>query len=92
VGRYAIDDAVPLESLQPGGPVPLVSIGDAARAQFVVHELTAEEAAAVGHGRRIPAARESEPVVAALGPDGSLVAMLDESGAEARPIVVFATS
>jgi len=90
VGRYAIADAVPLESLEPGGPVPLVSMGDAARAQFALHELTAEEATAVGHGKRIPFAGEGEPVVAALGPDGSLVAMLDESGPEARPIVVFA--
>jgi len=92
VGRYAIDDAVPLDDLEPDGPVPLVAMGDAARAQFVVHELTAEEVDAVGHGRRIPTAREGEPVVAALAPDGSLVAMLDESGPEARPIVVFATS
>ena len=65
-------------------------MGDAARAQFALHELTAEEATAVGHGKRIPIATEGEPVVAALGPDGSLVAMLDESGPEARPIVVFA--
>ena len=92
VGRFAIDDAVPLEGLEPGGPVPLVGMGDAARAQFVRHQLTAEEAEAVGHGRRIPAAVEGEPVVAALAPDGSLVAMLDESGAVARPIVVFAAA
>jgi tRNA pseudouridine55 synthase len=92
VGRFAVDDAVPLEELEPGGPVPLVAMGDAARAQFVRHELTAEEARAVGHGRRIPAAREGEAVVAALAPDGSLVAMLDESGPEARPIVVFAAA
>ena len=90
VGRFVIDDAVPLEGLEPGAPVPLLPMGDAARAQFVVHELTAEEAAAVGHGRRIPADREGETVVAALAPDGSLVAMLDESGPEARPVVVFA--
>ena len=90
VGRYAIDDAVPLDGLEPGGPVPLVAMGDATRAQFVVHELTAEEVGAVGHGRRIPTACEGEPVVAALAPDGSLVAMLDETGPEARPVVVFA--
>ncbi len=92
VGRFGIGDTVPLEGLAPGGPVPLVAMGDAARAQFVLHELTAEEAAAVGHGRRIPAAREGEPVVAALAPDGSLVAMLDETGPEARPVVVFAAA
>jgi tRNA pseudouridine55 synthase len=90
VGRYAIDDAVPLDDLEPDGPVPLVAMGNAARAQFVVHELTAEEVGAVGHGRRIPTACQGEPVVAALAPDGSLVAMLDETGTEARPVVVFA--
>ena len=31
-----------------------MSMGDAARAQFAVHELTAEEATAVGYGQRIP--------------------------------------
>jgi tRNA pseudouridine55 synthase len=90
VGRFALADAVPLEQLEPGGPVPLVPMGAAARAQFPVHELTADEAAAVGHGRRIPAPGDGGAVVAALAPDGSLVAMLDESRAEARPVVVFA--
>ena len=56
MGRFAIDDAVPLEGLEPGGPVPLVGMGDAARASSSLHQLTAEEAEAVGHGRRIPAA------------------------------------
>jgi tRNA pseudouridine55 synthase len=92
VGRFGIGDAVAMEALERGGPVPLVGMGDAARAQFAVHELTSEEATAVGHGRRIPAAREGAPVVAALAPDGSLVAMLDESGPEARPVVVFAAT
>ena len=92
MGRFGIGDAVPLATLEPDGPVPLLPMGEAARAQFAVHELTAEEAAAVGYGRRIPAAREGEPVVAALAPDGSLVAMLDESGPEARPLVVFAAA
>jgi tRNA pseudouridine55 synthase len=63
-------------------------MGDVARTQFAVHELDREEATAVGHGRRIPAVA-GEPVVAALAPDGSLVAILDESGPEARPVVVF---
>jgi tRNA pseudouridine55 synthase len=92
VGRFAIADAVPLDILEPGGPVPLLPMGDAALAQFAVHRLTPEETTAVGHGRRIPVAADGDAVVAALAPDGTLVAMLDESGPEARPIVVFATS
>lgn len=90
VGRFAIADAVPLEGLEPGGPVPLVPMGEAALEQFAVHRLTAEETTAIGHGRRIPAAADGGSLVAALAPDGSLVAMLDESRAEARSLVVFA--
>jgi tRNA pseudouridine55 synthase len=89
VGRFGLADAVALEQLEPGGCVPVRSMGDVARASFVVHDLSPREADAVGHGRRIPAARNGEPVVAAVAPDGSLVAMLDESRYEARPLVVF---
>jgi tRNA pseudouridine55 synthase len=92
VGSFAVGDAVALDRLEPGSPVPLRSMGEVARGQFAVHELTPEEVTAVGHGRRIPAARSGEPVVAALAPDGSLVAVLDESGPEARPVVVFSAS
>jgi tRNA pseudouridine55 synthase len=89
VGRFGLADAVALEQLEPGGCVPVRSMGDVARASFVVHDLSPQEADAVGQGRRIPAARNGEPVVAAVAPDGSLVAMLDESRSEARPLVVF---
>ena len=89
VGRFGLADAVALEQLELGGCVPVRSMGDVARASFVVHDLSPQEADAVGHGRRIPAARNGEPVVAAVAPDGSLVAMLDESRSEARPLVVF---
>ena len=89
VGRFDVADAAPLEGLEPGGPMRLLSMGDVARTEFAVHELTVEEAVAVGHGRRIPSARDGDPVVGALAPDGSLVAILDESRPEARPVVVF---
>jgi tRNA pseudouridine55 synthase len=89
VGSFAVRDAAPLDQLEPGSPVPLLAMGDVARTQFAVHELVPEEVTAVGHGRRIPSARPGEPVVAALAPAGALVAILDESGTEARPVVVF---
>jgi tRNA pseudouridine55 synthase len=90
VGRFLVADAVPLDVLKPGEPVPLMSMATAARASFAVHELTEAEAQAVSHGRRIPSARGGEPVVAALAPAGTLVAMVDESRTQARPLVVFA--
>ena len=72
--------------------IPLVPMGQAARAQFVVHEVTADEARAIGYGQRIASARLGEPVVAAIGPGGLLVAMLDESAPRARAHVVFQPS
>lgn len=90
VGRFAIAAATPLDQLDPERPAPLISLAEAARTQLMVHEVTEAEADAVGHGRRIPSAQVGEPVVAAFAPDGSLVAVLDESGVEARPTIVFA--
>jgi len=71
--------------------VPVTPLAQAARAQFAVRELTEEQARTIGYGQRVDSAEpgRTEPV-AALAPDGTLVAMLDESGAKARSHVVFA--
>lgn len=95
VGRFDIADAHTLPALeraQPGG-IPLLPLARAARAQFRVHELTAAQARALGFGQRIDADEPptTEPV-AAIGPDDTLVAMLDESGPQARTHVVFAAA
>lgn len=95
VGHLTIADAHPLEELvrrvDAGGEPPVVPLAEAAAAAFPVRHLTEQEATALGYGQRIPrhgGARED--VVAGLGPDGRLVALLDESGATARSAVVFA--
>lgn len=71
--------------------LPLVGLADAACAAMPVRHLSAQEAHRVGHGVRIPSERpgRAEPV-AALGPDGTLVAVLDESAARVMPLAVFA--
>jgi tRNA pseudouridine55 synthase len=57
---------------------------------FARRSLTQEEAREISFGRRIPSAEPGRgEVVAAVGPDGRLVAMLDESRATARAQVVF---
>ncbi|MEO3935594.1 tRNA pseudouridine(55) synthase TruB [Dermatophilaceae bacterium Soc4.6] len=101
VGRFGLDVAQPLDRLvalaeqavavgEPrGGGLPVVPMGVAARAQFVVHAVSADEARTIGYGQRITSALVGEPVVAAIGPDGDLVAMLDETRAQARSLVVF---
>ncbi|MEO7235800.1 MAG: tRNA pseudouridine(55) synthase TruB [Lapillicoccus sp.] len=90
VGRFDLAATTALEALDPEQPAPLVPLATAARTQLLAHDLTELEADAVGHGRRIPSALMGEKVVAAFAPDGTLVAVLDESGPEARPTVVFA--
>lgn len=94
VGAFTLDRAHDLEALGAiGDPeqIPVTPLADAARAQFTVRELTDTETTAVGYGQRVESAQEgrTEPV-AAFAPDGRLVAMLDESGRQARAHVVFA--
>jgi tRNA pseudouridine55 synthase len=95
VGSFTLDRAHGLEELTAragaGDPLPVIPLAEAARAAFPVRELSAEEARALGYGQRIRCAEPGrrEPV-AAFAPDGTLVAMLDESAHIARSHVVFA--
>lgn len=70
--------------------LPLVPLEDAARASMPVRVLDAEESRQVGHGVRIASEQPGRSeVVAAMAPDGRLVAILDESGDRVMPEVVF---
>lgn len=71
--------------------LPRTPLAEAACAALPHRELTAEEARALGFGQRVPSALpgRTDPV-AALAPDGTLVAVLDESRPTARAHVVFA--
>lgn len=94
VGAFSLDRAHGLEDLGLlSGPeaMPVLQLAEAARSQFAVRELSAEESTAVGYGQRVDSleAGRVEPV-AAFAPDGRLVAMLDESGHKAKAHVVFA--
>ena len=94
VGSFTIDAAHDLEDLgRLDGPeqVPVTGLADAARAQFAVRELSDEQARTIGYGQRVDSAEPGRTgPVAAFAPDGTLVAMLDESGHKARSHVVFA--
>ncbi|HEV7196542.1 MAG TPA: tRNA pseudouridine(55) synthase TruB [Pedococcus sp.] len=94
VGAFTLDGAHGLEDLGLlSGPeaMPVLQLAEAARSQFAVRELSAEESTAVGYGQRVDSleAGRTDPV-AAFAPDGRLVAMLDESGHKAKAHVVFA--
>ena len=69
----------------------MTPLATAARAALTTREIDADQARALGFGQRVPseAPGRGEPV-AALGPDGTLVAVLDETRPTARAHVVFA--
>lgn len=93
VGGLTLEHAHPLADLEArqGEPMPVVPLAEAARAAFTVRELDEAQARALGYGQRVPSAVPGRPEpVAALGPDGTLVAVLDESRPTARALVVFA--
>jgi tRNA pseudouridine55 synthase len=88
VGPYRVDQAATLEQL--AERLELVPLAQAARAAFGHRELTADEAARIAVGGRLPALGAGPAPVAAFGPDGSLVALLTEADGEARSLAVFA--
>lgn len=96
VGGYGLDVARALEDLEaePAGvPLPTLPLAAAARATFPVRELTDAETRALSYGQRIPAGGAGAGVtVAAIAPDGALVALLEDRGPHARPVLVFAAA
>ncbi|WP_312856875.1 tRNA pseudouridine(55) synthase TruB [Arthrobacter mobilis] len=91
VGPFGIEAAATLEEL--ASDLRVLDLDDAARVLFPVRELDAAEALDLSHGRRIGAgepAAAGAPPAAAFAPDGRLVALLQNRGSEARPLLVFA--
>lgn len=94
VGGYGLDVARTLDELAevaPDVPIDVVSLADSARATFPVRDLTLEEAAALSYGQRLSAPGDTtEGTVAAIAPDGHLVALVETRGGAVRPVLVFA--
>ena len=98
VGGYGIPACHPLPELEAAARadngsragLPLLPLAAAARAALPVRELTEAEARALSFGQSIALGPERAESVAALAPDGTLVAVLDESGSRPRTRVVFA--
>jgi tRNA pseudouridine55 synthase len=92
-GSYRIEDAHTLDEL--ADEFAVTPLAAAAAAAFPRLDLTAEDAARVAHGARLPAATLSAAGAAAgapaavFGPDGSLIALMREEGGRTRPLAVF---
>ena len=95
VGPYDLTAAQSLDELaraaEAGGPgaLPVVPLAAAAAAAFPARQLTPDEARALSHGGRLRAEGGPAGPVAAFGPDGTLIALVEEQGEQARPLAVF---
>jgi tRNA pseudouridine55 synthase len=91
-GPFAVADAAPVEeaaaALAEGSGRGVLPMTDAATAVFPRRDLTDAEATALGYGRRI-AATGTPGLVAAVTPDGRLVALVEDAGPAARVAVGF---
>jgi tRNA pseudouridine55 synthase len=83
IGPFSVDGAVPPGT--PGEPLPL----ERAVSHLPRLDLDPEEARAVSHGRILAPAGLPGPY-AVYGPDGRLMAVYQDEGAKARPLVVLA--
>jgi tRNA pseudouridine55 synthase len=90
VGRFTERDARTLDDLAgPGELVSAVLDPAAAMDPAAVRALTPDEAAALATGRTLDPTGRGDPV-AAVAPDGRLVAVIQDSAGRARPRVVLA--
>ncbi|MFS0703508.1 tRNA pseudouridine(55) synthase TruB [Cellulomonas sp. 179-A 9B4 NHS] len=93
VGGYGLDVARSLDVLAATPDdvaVDVLPLADAARAAFPVRELTEPEARALSYGQGVPVGDAPDGPVAAIGPDGVLVAVVRRRDDRLRPDVVLA--
>jgi tRNA pseudouridine55 synthase len=90
VGRFAEAEASTLEELAAPGRLAAAMLDPAAAmASVATRALTPAEASALANGRALDPTGHGDPV-AAVGPDGQLVAVIQDSAGRARPKVVLA--
>ncbi|MFJ9418238.1 tRNA pseudouridine(55) synthase TruB [Streptomyces sp. NPDC101227] len=96
VGPYKLDRARTLEQLQTAvddteGPgLPVMPIGEAADAAFTRWDVPETQARLLMNGARIPIPRfEGGGPVAAFGPDGTFLALVENQGGKAKSLAVF---
>jgi tRNA pseudouridine55 synthase len=91
-GPFDVARAAPVEAaagaLLAGGGAGFLPMTDAATTVFPARALTEEEARALVFGQRIPATG-APGLTAAVGPDGRLVALVEDAGRTARVAVGF---
>ncbi|MEU0567268.1 tRNA pseudouridine(55) synthase TruB [Nonomuraea sp. NPDC005983] len=87
VGPYDLSLARTLDQL--AEECVVLPIADAVSAAFPRRDVTPEEARVVQHGGRLPAAGLGKGPIGVFGPDGALLALVEEQGRIAKPLAVF---
>jgi tRNA pseudouridine55 synthase len=87
-GPFGLDRALTLDQLAAREDPVTVPLDDAVAAAFGRQDLDADAARRLGHGGRLPAAGRPGRY-GAYGPDGHVVALVEERDGATRPIVVF---
>jgi tRNA pseudouridine55 synthase len=82
VGGFGLDAARTLDELA----------ADSAMTAFPRRDVDAGQAATVGHGGQLPAVGLGPGPVGVFGPDGSVLALVEERAGAARPVCVFVGS
>jgi tRNA pseudouridine55 synthase len=86
-GPYDLSLAHGLDQLDPAQA--LIPLARAAGDAFPSRLLTDAEARWLSHGGRLPGSGAVPGPVAAFSPDGTLIALVEESRDQARPLAVF---
>ncbi|MCT2594830.1 tRNA pseudouridine(55) synthase TruB [Streptomyces sp. N2-109] len=93
VGPYGLDGARTLEQLQAArdesDEVPLLPLGEAAAAAFPHWDVDARQAGQLANGMQIPMPETPGGPVAAFGPEGRFVALVEPRAGRARSLAVF---
>ncbi|WEB40127.1 tRNA pseudouridine(55) synthase TruB [Streptomyces yunnanensis] len=97
VGPYKLDQARTLEQLQAavddpeGDGLPVMPLGDAAAAAFTRWDVPEAQSRLLLNGARVPMPLfEGDGPVAAFGPDGTFLALVENQGGRAKSLAVFA--
>lgn len=89
VTELADEIAAQADDVEPAG-LAVTGLTEAATACFPVRRLTAEEARAVAMGQFLDPTGAGERPVAAIAPEGHVIALLQDRSGRARPVLVLA--
>lgn len=87
VGPYGLGDARTLDELAES--FTAVPLGEAVAAAFPRRDVSTAQARRVAHGGWLTVAGYGPGPVGVFGPDGTLLALMEEDGEAARPLAVF---